>query len=450
MKSNADAYYEKMTTTPVSKLIVSLGIPTTVSMLITSIYNMADTYFVGTLGESPQAATGILFTLQAIIQAVSFMLGNGSGAMASKALAAKDRDVASEYVSTSFFMGISIGLVISVLGLIFLEPFMRLLGSTETILPYAKQYGFWVLVACPFMVCSIVLNNNLRFEGSAFYAMIGLGFGGMLNIAGDYLLVSVYNMGIWGAGLSTAVSQMISFGLLVIFYYKKAQGKIGIKYISKKTETYFTILRVGFPSLIRQSVTSISNGLFNNLTKPFGDVAIAAMSIVNRISAFIMCVGLGMGQGYQPVSSFNYACGKYDRVKKGLIFTMCFGLCLIGGLGVICFIFADPLISLFQKNVEVREIAIVALRFATVGVIFHPFSLPINMLYQSILETKTASFLSLLRSGLIFIPVMLIARFTLGLTGIQIAQPLSDILVGLVSILYIVRFMKNTPDSAEE
>lgn len=450
MKGNADAYYIKMTTTPVSKLIISLGIPTTVSMLVTSIYNMADTYFVGMLGESPQAATGILFTLQAIIQAVSFMLGNGSGAMASKELAAKNRDGASEYVSTSFFMGISIGLIIAVLGLIFLEPFMKLLGSTDTILPYAKQYGFWVLVACPFMVCSIVLNNNLRFEGSAFYAMIGLGFGGLLNIAGDYLLVYVYDMGIWGAGLSTAVSQMISFVLLVIFYYKKAQGKISIKYVSRNSKIYATILKVGFPSLIRQSVTSISNGLFNNLTKPFGDAAIAAMSIVNRIAMFIMCVGLGMGQGYQPVSSFNYACGKYDRVKKGLIFTMCFGLCLIGGMGVICFIFADPLVSLFQKSAEVREIAIIALRFATIGVLFHPFSLPINMLYQSILQTKTASFLSLLRSGLVFIPVMLIARYTLGLTGIQIAQSLSDVIVGLISIIYIVRFMKNTPDAAPE
>ena len=449
MKGTTDAYYVKMTTTPVSKLIISLGIPTTISMLITNIYNMADTYFVGTLGESPQAATGILFTLQAIIQAVAFMFGNGAGAMASKELAAKNRNGASEYVSTAFFLGMAIGVVISVLGLIYIEPFMRLLGSTETILPYAKQYGFWVLVACPFMICSIILNNNLRFEGNAFYAMIGLVTGGLLNIAGDYLLVRVFDFGVWGAGMATAVSQIISFWLLVFFYCRMAQGEIKLKFISKKLKIYITIFRVGFPSFVRQSVTSISNGLFNNLTKPFGDAAIAAMSIVNRICMFIMCVGLGMGQGYQPVSSFNYACGKYKRVKQGLIFTICFGLCLIGGFAVLTFIFADPLISLFQKSVEVREIAVTALRIAAFGVLFHPFSLPINMLYQSILRTKTATFLSLLRSGLVFIPVMLIASYTFGLTGIQLAQPVSDMLVGLISIPFIVSFMRKTPDKGE-
>ena len=187
--TSADIYYKKMTETPVSKLIISLGIPTTISMLVTSLYNMADTYFVGELGESQQAATGILFTLQAIIQAVAFMLGQGSGTMVSKALADKNKKEASEYVSTAFFTALAAGTVLMILGLIFINPFMRILGSTETILPYARQYGFWVLVAAPFMTCSFVLNNNLRYEGKAFYAMIGLTTGGILNIFGDFLLI---------------------------------------------------------------------------------------------------------------------------------------------------------------------------------------------------------------------------------------------------------------------
>ena len=206
----ADQYYDKMTKTPVSRLIVRLGIPTTISMLITSIYNLADTYFVGSLGESQQAATGILFTLQCIIQAISFMLGHGSGTFVSKALADKNTKEATCYVSSAFFVGAVAGTLLTVCGLLVLEPFMRLLGSTETILPYACDYGMWVLLSCPFMVCSLILNNNLRYEGKAFYAMIGLTTGGILNIFGDYLLIQVFHLGVFGAGMATAISQFIS------------------------------------------------------------------------------------------------------------------------------------------------------------------------------------------------------------------------------------------------
>ena len=232
--TETEKYYEKMTKTPVSKLIVTLGIPTTISMLITNIYNMVDTYFVGTLGESQQASTGILFTLQTIIQAIAFMLGQGSGTMVSKALADKDQEEASEYVSTAFYIGGIAGILLMISGLIFLNPLMRLLGSTDTILPYARQYGFWVLIACPFMVGSFILNNNLRYEGKAFYAMIGLGVGGVLNIFGDYLFIVVWPMGVFGAGLATAASQIVSFIILYYFYCKMAQGKISVKKISRR------------------------------------------------------------------------------------------------------------------------------------------------------------------------------------------------------------------------
>ena len=200
----ASLHYKKMTETPVSKLIITLGIPTTVSMLITSIYNLADTYFVGTLGESAQGAISILFTLQCIIQAVAFMFGHGAGVFVSKYLANKDIKGASKFVSSAFYLGVAVGVLFAIFGLIFITPFMRLLGSTETILPYAVEYGTCVLVATPFIMGSLVLNNCLRYEGKAFYAMIGLGFGGLLNIFGDFLLVPVFKMGVLGAGIATA------------------------------------------------------------------------------------------------------------------------------------------------------------------------------------------------------------------------------------------------------
>ena len=440
--TNAEQHYKKMTETPVSALILRLGIPTTISMLITSIYNMADTYFVGTLGESAQAATGVLFTLQAIIQGLAFMFGHGGGTFISKELADRNTDRASMYVSSSFFAGGFVGLTISVVGLLLLEPLVLFMGSTQTILPYAMDYGLWVLISCPFMICSMILNNGLRYEGKAFYAMFGLTAGGLLNILGDYLLVIVLDMGVYGAGLATAVSQMISFVILVIMFRKMAQSRIRIRSVSKDPRIYLSICRIGLPSLIRQGLNSVTHGVLNNLTKPFGDAAIAAMSVVSKYSMFLMCVGLGMGQGFQPVAAFNYRAKKYDRVKKGLLFTVCFGLVFIGGLSLVSIFFSDQIIRIFQKSDAVISVGRVALRYAAIGMMFMPFSVPVNMLYQSIQKPTISSILSMLRSGAITIPILIIGVPVLGLTGIQIAQPIADVISGLISIPFIIRFLR--------
>lgn len=444
--TNAEKHYIKMTETPVASLIMRLGLPTTVSMLITNIYNLADTYFVGALGESAQAATGILFTLQCIIQAIAFMLGHGSGSFVSRSLASRDNDKASEYVSSAFFSGAVMGTALMLLGLIFMNPLLRLLGSTDTILPYAKDYGLWVLIACPFMVCSLILNNNLRYEGIAMYAMIGLTSGGILNIFGDYVLIRICDMGVYGAGLATAVSQLVSFTILLIMYFRKAQSKIRLRYMSRQFEVYISILKVGFPSFIRQGLSSVSNGLLNNFTKPFGDAAIAAMSVVSRFARFVMCVGLGIGQGFQPVSAFNYQAGKYSRVKKGLLFTMGFSFCFIAVLAATSFTFATEIVSSFNKSEEVIAIGTKALHFTMIGMLFFPISTPVTMLYQSIGEAGKASFLSILRAGAFLIPMIVILIPMLGLLGVQIVQPAADVLTGLVSIPFILSFIRHLPE----
>lgn len=445
-QSAADAYYRKMTETPIPKLIFTLGIPTTVSMLITNIYNMADTYFVGALGESQQAATGILFTLQAIIQAIAFMLGQGSGSLVAKALADKNTDEASGYVSSAMLVGASFGLLLTLCGLLFLNPLLLLLGSTDTILPFARDYGMWVLISAPVVICSFILNNNLRYEGKALYAMVGITTGGVLNIFGDFLLIRVLNMGVFGAGLATALSQLISFIILLFFHIKMAQGEILPRYVSRSGRVYLSIFRVGFPAMLRQGLSSISNGLLNNLTKSYGDAAIAAISVVNRFSMFLMCVGLGIGQGLQPVASYNYQAKKYKRVKKALLFTMTVGAIFIGCVSIPCAILAPHVIRLFQKSPDVIEIGAFALRFAAVGVIFLALSVPVNMLYQSIRKATVSSFLSLLRSGLLMIPTLLLTTTFWGLTGIQISQPIADVLTGLISIPFIIHFIVKTPD----
>ncbi len=441
-KKEEISQFDKMTKTPLVKLIVSLGIPTTISMLVTNLYNMADTYFVGTLGESPQAATGILFTLQAIIQAIAFMLGQGSGTLVSKALADRDKKEASEYVSTGFFTALAMGTTLSVLGLLFLDPFMRLLGSTETILPYARTYGACVLFSCPVVMGSFVLNNNLRYEGKSFYSMIGLVSGGILNIFLDYLLVIVFEFGILGAGVATAVSQVISFSILLYFFHRMGESSIRLSSLSRDKKVYTTIMKVGFPGLVRQGLTSFSGGLLNNLTRPYGDAAIAAMSVANRFSAFVMCVGLGIGQGYQPVAAFNYQAKKYYRVKRGLLATMFIGFCMVACLAIPSIIFAEEIVWAFQKSEAVLEVGVFALRCACISTLFLPMSIPVNMLYQSTRQVKISTFLSMLRSGIMLIPILLITTRFWGLLGIQISQPLADIMTGFASLPFVISFLR--------
>ncbi len=445
----SEAYHKKMTEESVSKIIISLGIPTTISMLITNIYNMADTYFVGTLGDSAQAAPGILFTLQCIIQAVAFMLGHGAGTYVAKYLAQKNIDRASSYTTTAFVGGALIGISMSTVGLLFLEPILRFLGSTETILPHAKDYGMWILISCPFLICSLVLNNVLRYEGKAFYAMFGLGTGGIINIVGDFVLIKIFDMGVYGAGLSTAASQIISFTILLIMYIKQAQSRLSLKLIAKEAEVYINIFKMGLPSLIRQGLTSISNGLLNNLIKPFGDAPIAAMSIVQKYSSFVMCVGLGIGQGYQPFASFNYELKEYDRVKKGTKFLMIFGIFAVGALATLGGIFAPQIIGIFQKEPAVIKVGTPALIYASIGLWFLPISVASNMLYQSIRKAAMASFMAIMRSGAVLIPVLLIVNALWGLEGIIMAQPISDILTGLITLPFFFMFFKKTPSTSK-
>ncbi|MCM1289439.1 MAG: MATE family efflux transporter [Corallococcus sp.] len=448
---STEIYYKKMTETPVAKLVIKLGVPTTVAMLITSIYNLVDTYFVGTLGKSAQGAIGILFTLQSIIQAIAFMLGHGSGTYVAKELANRDAKKATQYVSSAFFLGGAIGIVFLAVGLSALNPILKLLGATETILPYARDYGLWVLISCPFMICSLVLNNNLRYEGKALFALVGLGTGGVLNMLLDWLFVFGCGLGVFGAGLATAISQATSFVILLILYLTKAQSSVSVKAISRDSKLYFSIFKNGLPSLIRQCLNSVSGGILNNLAGRYGeqigsaDAAIAAMSIVNRISNFVMCVGMGISQGLQPVASFNWQAQRYKRVKRAFCVTM-----------IICFagvaVLATPLIAapqtaigLFQKDETVANIAVPALRYAMAGLLFMPLFIPANMLFQSIRKAGIASFLALLRSGLIFIPLLYLFTFLWQITGLQIAQLAADALTALINLPFVIWFLKNTP-----
>lgn len=433
--------FRKMTETPVSKLILSLGVPTTISMLVTNIYNMADTYFVGKISTSASGAVGIVFGLMAIIQAFGFMFGHGAGSIISRRLGAKDRESASKFASTSFVSAILAGAVIEAMGFVFLNPLMRLLGSTDTILPYARTYAVFILIAAPFMAGSCVMNNILRYEGRAAFAMVGLTAGGVLNIFGDWLLMEVLGMGVRGAGLSTAVSQIISFCLLLFMFLSgKTESKFSVRWITKDPSDVILICKTGFPSLMRQGLSSISTMVLNGQAGAYGDAAVAAMTIVNRICFFIFSIGLGIGQGFQPVAAFNYGAKKYDRVRKGFLFTWAAGEMILGIIAAVGMIFSTHLVGFFRNDPYVIEIGNFALAVQLTALFFLPLSVCSNMLFQSIGKNGTAAFLSILRSGLCFIPVILILSRTLGLTGVEISQTVADIMTFFISLPFTVRF----------
>ena len=440
----ASAQYIKMTETPVAKLILMLGIPTTISMLVTSIYNMADTYFVGQIGTSASGAIGVVFGLMAIIQAFGFMFGHGAGSIVSRSLGARDTERATQITSTSFVCAAITGICMMIGGILLLDPLVRLLGSTETILPYARTYAFYILLAAPFMTSSCVLNNVLRYEGRAALAMIGLVSGGILNIFGDWLLISKFNMGVRGAGISTAVSQTISFFLLLsMFILGKTDSKLQLKRAARmKQEDILLICKTGFPSLMRQGLSSVSTMVLNGQAGVYGDAAVAAMSIVNRVCFFAFSVGLGIGQGFQPVSAFNYGAKKFGRVRRGFLATWGMGELFLGIFATIGFCNAETLVKIFRDDPQVIAIGTVALSAQMISLFFQPLSVCANMLFQSIGKNGVATFLSMLRSGLFLIPILLILSKTLGLTGIEIAQTVADILTFIVSVPFVINFLK--------
>ena len=441
---NNEERFKRMRYEKIPKLIISLGIPTTISMLITNIYNMADTYFVSQISLSASGATGIVFAVMAILQAFGFMCGHGSGSNISRSLGRKDEENASRFASSGLFLSFCISLVLMIAGLVFLEPLMRLLGSTDTILVEAMNYGRFIFLAAPAMVMSCVCNNILRYEGRAVYAMVGLTFGGILNMMLDPILIFVFHLGISGAGIATMVAQYLSlFILLIPFFRNRTASRLRLSYISRNIDTFINIIVTGSPSLARQGLNSISTAMLNMMAKPLGDAAIAAMSVVGRVSNMLLSLSLGIAQGFQPVSSFNYGAGDYKRVKESTVFTIGFGTALIAVLCTLAFINAPLIISLFRSEELVIEIGSAALRLMCFGLLLLPTVSVTNMLFQGIGESKKALFVACLQSGAFFIPLVVILTRAFGVNGLICATPLSYLLAFSVALPMVVKFMRN-------
>lgn len=443
MNQNEHGDYNKMIEAPMPKLIISFAIPTILSMLVTNAYNLADAYFVGDLGTSASGAIGIILSIQAILQAFGFMFGHGAGSIISRKLGEQDAESASRYASTSFFFSFFAGGLIGGLILLFLEPVLDFLGCTESILPYAKSYAFYILLAAPFVTSSCTLNNILRYEGKAVLAMVGLISGSVLNMIGDPILMFGLHLDMDGAGLSTMFSQIISFVLLLLMFLKgKSESKIRLSCVTRSPKEIVSILQTGFPSMLRQGLNSVSTMILNQNAAVYGDCAIAAMSIVNRISMFIAAIVIGLGQAFQPVAAYNYGAKHFKRVRNAftVTFRMAEGFLII--IVVFGFLYAGEIVALFQKDPEVVEIGVVALKFQCLSMLLQPISVYANMMFQCVGKSMIASLLASLRSGIYFIPLITLLPKVIGLAGIQSAQTIADILTALTALPFVICFLR--------
>ena len=432
-----------MTQPPVGGIICRLAVPCIISMLVTAFYNMADTFFVGMLhSNAATGAVGVVFSMMAIIQAVGFFFGQGSGNYISRMMGQKHYEEARIMAANGFFTAIGAGILICILGQIFLEPLSYLLGSTDTILPYTKDYLRIILFGAPWMTASLVLNNQLRFQGRASYAMVGITLGAVLNIALDPLLIFSFNMGVAGAGLAAIFRQFVSFVVLLIGCSKGSNIRISIRNFKLNGHYLKHIFKGGLPSLARQSIASIATICLNNTARPYGDVVIAAMGVVQRIMQFGASAMIGFGQGFQPFCGFNYGAKLIDRVKKGFWFCVkgSFGfLCLVSVLG---FIFAPQLVSIFRDDPQVIACGALALRLQCCSFPFQSFIVMSNMMQQVTGRTGPATFMAIARQGIFFIPAVLFLPMAFGVLGIQMAQAVSDLCTLLCAIplqMYILR-----------
>lgn len=436
--------YKMMTQTPVNKLIPRLAVPTIISMLITSIYNMADTFFVSQLSTSASGAVGVNFSLMAMIQAIGFTLGMGSGNYMSRMLGAKEQDRAQKACSTAVYTAFAFGLILAVFGITNIDKMVRVLGATETIAPYAKDYGRYILIAAPYMTVSFVFNNHLRSQGNAALSMIGITTGGILNVILDPVLIFGFDLGISGAAIATIFSQFVSFVILLTLVVRSQNVLKPLpKYFTFQGWVYKEILSAGMPTLGRQGLASVASVLLNVAASAFGDAAVAAMSIVTRIMMFINSALIGFGQGFQPVCGFNFGAGRYDRVLDAYFFCRRVAFVFLLTMGIIMFAISTPIMHLFRKDdAEVIRIGAMALKMQCCLLPFQSYVIMGNMLAQSIGYSFRATLTAISKQGLFFVPAILILPKLFGVTGLQLAQPVADALTFVLTYVIIKMVVK--------
>lgn len=439
----SELQHKKMTETPIKRLLISLSLPSVINMLLSSVYNMADTYFVTSLGDCAIAGVGIVFSIQSLIQAVGFGVAMGGSSIVSRKLGEKDNAAANKFASSSIVMGLFSGTVIAVICLAVLNPLLRSIGATETILPFARDYATVILLAAPLMCTSFVLGPLLRAEGRATFSMFVGVLGGFLNMGLDPIFIFVLKLGVKGAAIATAASQVISFSVAMSFYILgKGVIKISPKFISRNLKDYYLIIKTGIPTVFRQGLGSVATALLNVRVKIYGDAAVAAVCLANKVYILIRSVILGVGHGFQPVAGYNYGAKRYSRVKKAFVWATVFGTVVAVTGALCCATVPQGIIRVLgASNPQVAKIGGRLLLLYSIELPLLGFSSYVNMMYQSLGFVKGATFLASCRQGVFFIPLILALPTFLGMNGVLLSQPIADFLTFVTSVPFCVWFM---------
>jgi putative MATE family efflux protein len=440
---DAEENYLRMTGQPVKSLILQLATPTIITMLITAFYNMTDTIFVSRLGTENSAAVGIVYSIMSIIQAIGLTLGQGSANTVSRLLGEKRRQEADELFSTAFFTSLFLGFLFAVIALISKERFVRFLGATETIAPYAVDYASIILIGAPWMAVTYTMNNNLRSEGKAYLGMIGMTSGAVLNVILDPILIFGFKMGIKGAAWATIMSQLVSFIILSShFVTKRSNLTLSLSLVRLKWPIYRSIIIIGSPSLFRSLMHTVAAIAMNVYAAPFGDEAIAAMSITTRVMQFLNSALIGFGQGMQPVAGFSWGAKRYDRLREAFLFCTRTATVAFLFIAAVCFASARYIMLLFLKDPVVVAIGTTAIRAQCILLPITAYNTLGGMVFQSTGHGTTSSILALVRQGVFFVPLVIVLSGTIGLLGLQIAQPLADVLTFALTVAFVTPFMR--------
>ena len=434
-KDKAQENHVEMTQTPVPSLILRLSCSTIVSMLAGTTYNIVDMYFVSDLGNS---AVGVLFSVLAMIQAVGYTFGMGAGSRISRFLGEQKEQEAGRDALVAVLMSLIAGLILMGAGFLWQKPLVDFLGSTDTIETFALDYGFWILLTAPVMCVSYVLNNVLRAEGMPVWALVGIGSGAVLNAVLDPILVSGLELGIRGAGIATFCGQSVSLAIMLIVMLS-GKSVIGLKRQKGKPfrQTAADITRTGIPSFFRQGLVCVATILLNRAAREYGDDVVAAISVSNKVFAILFAVMVGYGQGFAPVVGYNYGAKENDRVKKAITFTLLSQIIASAVAGVLVWIFASPIISLFGEN-AVLDLGVLSLRMHAVSLPFMAVCLVSGMLFQAIGEIGKAILISSTRQGIFFLPLIWLLPMCFQETGVALTQGISDVLSGVFSLPFIL------------
>lgn len=428
--------YEFLTRAPVSRVILTMAVPTIVSMLVTCFYVIVDTYFVGQLNTQSTAAVGIVFPLMSLIQAIGSFFGHGSGAYMSRELGARRTDNASSMATTGLVYALLTGVLIAVVALLFLRPLSLVLGSTATSLPFTEQYMAIILLGAPFQIASFTLNSQLRMQGNARYAMWGIISGALLNVILDPILIFACGLQLRGAALATVIGQIVSVAVLLAMCHFRATTGVRLRprFFSLHWHYVREIVYGGSPSLSRQGLASISVILLNVAAAGYGDAAVAAMSIVSRVTMFVMAVIVGLGQGFQPFCGYCYGAALYNRLRHGFWFTVRVGFVFLLCFSAFFFCFAEQTIAVFRADAIVIAVGSTALRWHLAVYPLNAYIMAGNMMLQTTRRPLRANVLSSARRGLVFIPFILILPHLFGLMGIAMCQAVCDVVTFIIAI----------------